>query len=181
MLLDDVAQTSDAVAGVPGRLAKTRGLAECLRRAAPGEVPIVVAYLSGELRQRRTGLGYASLRDMPAPAAAPSLNVGEVDAEFAEIAAASGPGSTTARRARLRALLAGATTAEQRLLLRWAQVWRGKTREEYVRQTLFLEQHAPPQYRAHGPLVNIDAFYEAFNVQPGDKLYLDPKNRVRIW
>jgi predicted metalloendopeptidase len=72
-------------------------------------------------------------------------------------------------------------TAEQRLLLRWAQVWRGKTREEYVRQTLFLEQHAPPQYRAHGPLVNIDAFYEAFNVQPGDKLYLDPKNRVRIW
>lgn len=72
-------------------------------------------------------------------------------------------------------------TADQRLLLRWAQVWRGKTREEYVRQTLFLEQHAPPQYRAHGPLVNIDAFYEAFNVQPGDKLYLDPKNRVRIW
>ncbi|MEX1126922.1 MAG: M13-type metalloendopeptidase, partial [Vicinamibacterales bacterium] len=72
-------------------------------------------------------------------------------------------------------------TAEQRLLLRWAQVWRGKTREAYVRQTLFLEQHAPPQYRAHGSLVNIDAFYEAFNVQPGDKLYLDPKNRVRIW
>jgi putative endopeptidase len=72
-------------------------------------------------------------------------------------------------------------TAEQRLLLRWAQVWRGKTREEYVRQTLFLEQHAPPQYRAHGPLVNIDAFYEAFNVQRGDNLYLDPKKRVRIW
>jgi DNA ligase-1 len=116
VLLDDVAQTSDAVAGVPGRLAKTRALAECLRRAAPGEVPIVVAYLSGELRQRRTGLGYASLRDMPAPADTPSLNVGEVDAEFAEIAAASGPGSTTARRARLRTLLARATTAEQRLL-----------------------------------------------------------------
>jgi predicted metalloendopeptidase len=72
-------------------------------------------------------------------------------------------------------------TAEQRLLLRWAQVWRGKTREEYVRQTLFLEQHAPPQYRAHGPLVNLEAFYEGFGVQPGDKLYLDPKKRVRIW
>ena len=116
MLLDDLAQTSAAVAATPARLAKTRLLAECLRRADPDEVPIVVAYLSGELRQRRTGLGYAALRDLPPPAAGPSLQVREVDAEFEQIAAQSGAGSTTARRDRLRALMTRATPAEQHLL-----------------------------------------------------------------
>jgi DNA ligase 1 len=116
VLLDDLAQTSAAVAASPGRLAKTRLLAECLRRAQPDEVPIVVAYLSGELRQRRTGLGYAALRGLPPPAAEPSLVVSEVDAEFEQIAAESGPGSNTARRARLRVLMTRATPVEQRLL-----------------------------------------------------------------
>lgn len=72
-------------------------------------------------------------------------------------------------------------TGEQRLFLRWAQLWRGKTRDAYLPQTLFLDQHAPPEYRAHGAVVNLDAFHAAFNVQPGDKLYRDPKKRVRIW
>ena len=116
MLLDDLAQTSAAVAATRARLAKTRLLAECLRRATPDEIPIVVAYLSGELRQRRTGLGYAALRDLPPPAAQPTLEVSEVDAAFEQIAAESGAGSTTARRDRLRALLARSTPAEQRLL-----------------------------------------------------------------
>jgi predicted metalloendopeptidase len=72
-------------------------------------------------------------------------------------------------------------TGEQRLLLRWAQIWRGKTREAYLRQTLFLNQHAPPQYRTNGVVANLDAFYQAFGVQPGDRLYRDPTRRVRIW
>jgi predicted metalloendopeptidase len=72
-------------------------------------------------------------------------------------------------------------TGEQRLFLRWAQVWREKIREEYLRQTLFLNQHAPPQYRAHGAAVNVDAFYEAFGLRPGDKLYRAPEERVKIW
>ena len=72
-------------------------------------------------------------------------------------------------------------SGEQRLFMRWAQIWRGKTRDTYLPQTLFLEQHAPPEYRAHGALVNLDAFHAAFDVQPGDKLYRDPKKRVRIW
>ena len=72
-------------------------------------------------------------------------------------------------------------TGEQRLLLRWAQIWRGKTREEYLRQTLFLNQHAPPQYRTNGVVANLDAFHQAFGVQPGDRLYRDPTRRVRIW
>jgi DNA ligase-1 len=117
VLLDDLAQTSAAVAATGGRLAKTRLLAQCLRRADPGEVPIVVAYLSGELRQRRTGLGYAALRELPPPATEPSLQVRDVDAEFERIAGGSGPGSTTARRDRLRHLMGRATPAEQRLLI----------------------------------------------------------------
>jgi DNA ligase 1 len=117
VLLEDVAETSAAVAATPGRLAKTSLLADCLRRAGADEVPVVVAYLSGELRQRRTGLGYAALRDRPPPAAEPSLQVRDVDAEFDRIAAESGAGSTTARRERLRTLLSRATAAEQRLLV----------------------------------------------------------------
>jgi predicted metalloendopeptidase len=72
-------------------------------------------------------------------------------------------------------------SGEQRLFIRWAQIWRSKTREAYLPQTLFLDQHAPPEYRAHGAVVNLDAFHAAFNVQPGDKLYREAKKRVRIW
>ena len=81
MLLKDVAETSVAVAATSGRREKVALLGECLRRAEPGDVPVVVKYLSGELRQRRTGLGYAALRDVPGPATAPTLSVAEVDAE----------------------------------------------------------------------------------------------------
>ncbi|HEU0214259.1 MAG TPA: hypothetical protein VFR13_09260, partial [Jiangellaceae bacterium] len=116
MLLEDVARTSAAVAATPGRLAKTKLLADCLGRAATHDVPVAVAYLSGELRQRRTGLGYAALRDLPQPAARPTLELTEVDAAFATISELSGPGSTTARRALLTGLMARATAAEQRLL-----------------------------------------------------------------
>ena len=116
MLLKDVAETSAAVAATSSRRAKIALLGECLRRAEPGEVPIVVAYLSGELRQRRTGLGYAALRDIPSPATAPTLFVAAVDAEFAAMAELAGKGSATARRDRFNALMANATPDEQRLL-----------------------------------------------------------------
>ena len=92
MLLADLVATSAAVAATRSRLAKVAALADCLRRAAPGEIAIVTSYLSGELRQRRTGVGWASLRDLPAPAAEPSLEVAEVDRAFARIEAARGRG-----------------------------------------------------------------------------------------
>lgn len=72
-------------------------------------------------------------------------------------------------------------SGEQRLLIRWAQIWRTQTREEYQRQTVLIHQHAPAQYRANGAVRNLEAFYEAFAVQPGDTLYLEPEKRVRIW
>ncbi len=118
MLIADIARTSGAVAGTSGRKAKVTALAECLRRADAGEAAIVVAYLSGELPQRQIGVGYAALRDVPPPAAEPSLTVPEVDAAFTEIGAVSGPGSVARRRDLLAALFARATHAEQDFLIR---------------------------------------------------------------
>lgn len=114
--LIDVATTSAAVAATRSRLAKRALLADLLRRAEPEDVPIVARYLAGELRQRRTGLGWRSLAGLPGPAAEPTLTVTDVDAAFEQMAALAGPGSATAR-ARLAAdLFAAATEPEQGLL-----------------------------------------------------------------
>jgi putative endopeptidase len=72
-------------------------------------------------------------------------------------------------------------TGDQRVFLGWAQVWRTLFRDEALRQQLVGDPHSPGMIRAFAPLRNVDAWYEAFNVQPGDKLYVAPSDRVRIW
>jgi putative endopeptidase len=72
-------------------------------------------------------------------------------------------------------------TGEQRLFMGWAQVWRTLWRDEALRQQIVNGPHSPGQIRAFAPLRNIDAWYNAFNVQPGDKNYVKPEDRVRIW
>jgi predicted metalloendopeptidase len=72
-------------------------------------------------------------------------------------------------------------TGEQRLLIRWAQLWRTLIRPEYLRQTILTNHHAPAPHRANGAVLNLDAFHEAFAVKPGDKLYRDTAARVRLW
>ena len=72
-------------------------------------------------------------------------------------------------------------TGDQRFFLAWAQVWQGKYREDELRQRLETDPHSPPDFRINGPVRNIDAWYTAFDVKPGDKLYLSPEERVRIW
>ena len=72
-------------------------------------------------------------------------------------------------------------TAEQRLFLGWAQVWRTKFRENQLRQQLVTGPHSPGMFRAVGPLRNVDEWYTAFNVKPGDDQYVPPEQRVRIW
>jgi putative endopeptidase len=72
-------------------------------------------------------------------------------------------------------------TGEQRVFLGWAQVWRSKYRDDLMRQRLVSDPHAPPQARVDLPVRNIDAFYEAFGVKPGDPMYVPPEQRVRIW
>jgi DNA ligase 1 len=116
VLFADLATTSLAVAATRSRKRKAELLGEALRGLDAGEVEPGVAYLSGELRQRRTGVGWAALRDVPAPAAEPSLQVGEVDVALERIAGLSGAGSQNARREQVAALFARATEPEQALL-----------------------------------------------------------------
>ena len=72
-------------------------------------------------------------------------------------------------------------TGDQRVFLGWAQVWRAKYRDDYLRQLLVADPHAPPKARVDLPVRNIDAFYAAFGVGPGDAMYVPPEQRVRIW
>ena len=72
-------------------------------------------------------------------------------------------------------------TGDQRFFLAWAQTWREKDRDAVLREMVLSETHAPPSIRVNGPVRNIDAWYAAFEVQPGEKLYLPPDERVRIW
>jgi putative endopeptidase len=75
----------------------------------------------------------------------------------------------------------GGFTGDQRFFLAWAQGWRGKVRDELTRMILVSDPHSPYRWRVDGTLRNIDEFYSAFDVKPGDKLYLAPKERVRVW
>ena len=72
-------------------------------------------------------------------------------------------------------------TPDQRFFLSWAQVWRGNILPETAAQLIKTDPHSPGPYRTIGPLVNMDAWYKAFDVQPGDKLYKKPEDRIRIW
>jgi len=72
-------------------------------------------------------------------------------------------------------------TGDQRFFMGWAQAWRAKAREAYLRRQILADSHSAAEFRANGPVGNIDAFYAAFNVKPGDKLYREPDKRVRIW
>jgi len=72
-------------------------------------------------------------------------------------------------------------TPEQRFFMSWVTVWRTKQTDDYLRTQIKTDPHSPGRYRATQPLLNIDAFYEAFDIKEGDKMYLKPEDRVRIW
>jgi ATP-dependent DNA ligase I len=134
MLLNVIARTSAAVAGTPGRRAKISQIAELLGSVPPAEVPVAVAFLSGELTQRQIGVGYAALMDLlrpgsagdpggpgelgSLPAAEPTLTLAETDSAFGAIGALTGPGSQAERRQLLAGLLRRATETERDFLVR---------------------------------------------------------------
>jgi putative endopeptidase len=72
-------------------------------------------------------------------------------------------------------------TPDQRFFLAWAQVWRSNTLPDTKAQLILTDSHSPADYRTIGAPVNMDAWYEAFNVKPGDKLYKKPEERIKIW
>jgi len=116
MLLSEMVTTSQAVAATAARGAKIALLADCLRRLDPVEAAIGVAFLSGQVLQRQSGIGPAAFRDLPPPADATTLTLSDVDGAIGLIAQQAGPASQGARRRRLVELLARATGAEQRFL-----------------------------------------------------------------
>lgn len=118
MLFADLAATSAAVTAVSGRKAKVAHLAAALRGSRdPDEIAAASAFLSGEMRQRQIGVGYASLRELPPPADVPSLSVLDVDRALAEIGVVAGVGSQGRRKALVHTLFSRATGDEQRLLV----------------------------------------------------------------
>jgi len=72
-------------------------------------------------------------------------------------------------------------TGDQRVFLGWAQVWRGASRDETAKRLLVVDPHSPPKARVDIPLRNVDAWYDAWGIKPGDPAYLPPEQRVRIW
>jgi ATP-dependent DNA ligase I len=134
VLLSEVVATSAAVAEVSSRRAKIEAIADLLRRVPPGEVPIAVAFLSGELTQRQIGVGYAAVADLgggiwggtstasqsersDAPTV-PTLTLSETDDAFEQIGASLGAGSQAQRRGLLASLLDRATQQERQYLTR---------------------------------------------------------------
>jgi ATP-dependent DNA ligase I len=123
VLLTELVLTSQAVAATPRRGVKIDKIAGLLRAASPAEVPVVVAFLSGELRQRQIGVGYAALSgmlsgDWAADEMTPTLAVGEVDSVFAEVGAVTGAGAQATRKHLLAGLFGQATAGERDFLIR---------------------------------------------------------------
>src|SRR6266568_2191217 len=120
MLLAELLAASERVAATRSRLAKIDALAECLRRLDTSEIALGVAYLSGDTRQGRIGVGYATLKGAraAAPASAARLTLAHIDEALARLAKTKGEGSAAERARMLAELFARATAPEQDFLAR---------------------------------------------------------------
>jgi len=72
-------------------------------------------------------------------------------------------------------------TPEQRLFISWSTIWRGKMRDEALKNQVKTDPHSPAMYRGFVPIQNLDSFYKAFNIKEGDKMFIAPEKRVKIW
>src|SRR5262245_3609524 len=119
-LLNAIVETFTKVGAASGRLPQVRELATCLRAFAPDEIDIGVQYLSGETRQGRFGLGYATLSGSASGPAStePTLTLAEVDRRLGEIAVIRGAGATARRAAALGELFSSSTPPEREFLIR---------------------------------------------------------------
>ncbi|MCW3120462.1 MAG: putative metalloendopeptidase [Chitinophagaceae bacterium] len=72
-------------------------------------------------------------------------------------------------------------TPDQRFFLSLGQIWKDKAKDEYTRMLINVDPHSPAMYRVNGPLMNCDAFYKAFDIKPGDKMYVTDSARIKIW
>jgi putative endopeptidase len=132
-----------------------------------------------EERAAAFGAQYAKFEAAPGAFVNPKLTMGENIADLAGLTIA-----IDAYQASLggkEATVIDGYSGVQRLFLGFSQVWRAKAREDALRQQVATDPHSPARFRAIGPVRNIDSWYAAFNVKEGDKLYIAPSDRARIW
>jgi putative endopeptidase len=132
-----------------------------------------------EARAKALGAQYSSFEPLPGVHVNGALTMGENIADLGGLTLA-----LDAYHASLGgkpAPVVGGLTGDQRVFLGWAQVWRGKVTDSYVKKQVVSDPHSPRQFRVNGVVHNIDAWYAAFDVKPGQKLYVAPKDRVHIW
>ena len=130
-------------------------------------------------KAQKYGAQFAAMNIMPGAHINPQLTMGENIADLGGLTMA-----LNAYHASLHgkpAPVIDGLTGDQRVFLGWAQVWRGKVREAAARQLLSIDPHSPPKARVNGPMHNLDEWYAAFSVKPGQTLYLKPEDRVKIW
>ena len=130
-------------------------------------------------RAKRYGAQFAAMDILPGAHINPDLTMGENIADLGGLTLA-----LDAYHASLHgkpAPVLDGLTGDQRVFLGWAQVWRAKVRPDAARQRLVTDPHSPPVARVNGPMHNVEGWYSAFDVKPGEKLYLAPQDRVKIW
>ncbi len=132
-----------------------------------------------EARAARLGAQYSQFEPLPGVKVNGDLTMGENIADLGGVTLA-----LEAYRASLKgqpAPVIDGMTGDQRVFLGWAQAWRGKARDAAIKRQVTSDPHSPRPYRVNGVMRNVDAWYEAFDVKPGDKLYVAPEDRVHIW
>jgi len=133
-----------------------------------------------------TGLGgalaaqYSALEPLPGTFVDGKFTLGENIGDLGGVNAAYDGLQIALKRAGRPASIDG-FTPEQRFFISWATIWRSKMRDEAIKNQVKTDPHSPGMYRAYVPLQNVDAFYQAFDIKEGDKLYVKPENRVKIW
>ncbi len=132
-----------------------------------------------EARTKKLGAQYSAFEPLPGLHINGALSMGENIADL---------GGVTLALDAYHASLQGhpaprldGTTGDQRVLLGWAQAWRGKLTDDAIRRQVSSDPHSPRAFRVNGVVRNVDAWYDAFGIKPGDKLYVAPQDRVRIW
>ncbi|WP_293393206.1 M13-type metalloendopeptidase [Phenylobacterium sp. RIFCSPHIGHO2_01_FULL_69_31] len=132
-----------------------------------------------KVQAERLGAQYSAFEPLPGVRLQGGLTMGENIGDLGGLSLA-----LDAYRASLKgkpAPVIDGLTGDQRVFLGWAQVWREKFRDEALRQQVVTGPHSPAYYRVNGTIRNIPGWYDAWNVQPGDQLYVPPEQRVKIW
>jgi putative endopeptidase len=132
-----------------------------------------------EARAKVLGAQYSAFEPLPGVHVNGDLTMGENIADLGGLTLALDAYHTSLKGHRAKKI--DGFTGDQRVFLGWAQAWRGKVSDDYVKKQVVSDPHSPRQFRVNGPARNIDAWYDSFDVSKTNKLYIAPENRVHIW